>query len=309
MFDAAILSSGKAPTTSAMAESPATDPAALWAEFSPTLRGFLARRVPPGVDADDLVQEVFLRVIRHAGSLWRVDRPEAWLYQIARNALNDALRTRLRRDSRTDTLEGDLPAAPDPAAERAAEAELAPCLTAMIGRLDEPYRTAITLTTLHGVSQAEAARLLGTSSSGMKSRVQRGRHRLREMLVRCCAIALDGRGGVMDFHRRHAGACGETSTSRPMRKTGVFIREAAMDSVTAEEVLMSTNDSTPVRPTSASLLFAAPNLCCGGPAPTGASACCARDAEVKSAGGAGCGCNAALSAPSEAAPPRTGCCA
>lgn len=186
------------------------DPAVLWAEFAPPLRGFLARRVPPGVDADDLVQEVFLRVLRHASSLRSTDRPEAWLFQIARNALRDVLRSRLRRDGRTDAIDDgdDLPAAPDAAAERAAEAELAPCLTSMVDRLPEPYRTAIRLTTLQGTSQAEAARQLGISNSGMKSRVQRGRDRLRDMLVQCCAIAVDVRGGVSDFAPRRAGTCG-----------------------------------------------------------------------------------------------------
>jgi RNA polymerase sigma-70 factor (ECF subfamily) len=170
----------------------------------------LARRVPPGVDPDDLVQEVFLRVIRHAGTLRSTDRPEAWLFQIARNALRDSLRARLRRDGRHDAIEGDddLAAEPDATAERAAEAELAPCLTSMVNRLPEPYRTAIGLTTLQGTSQADAARQLGISNSGMKSRVQRGRDRLRAMLVQCCAIAVDVRGGVSDFHLRSAGACG-----------------------------------------------------------------------------------------------------
>jgi RNA polymerase sigma-70 factor, ECF subfamily len=185
------------------------DPAALWAEFGPPLRSFLARRVPPGVEADDLVQDVFLRVVRNIGSMRSTHRPEAWLFQIARNALNDSLRARLRRDGRTDTLDTDLPAKPDTEAERAAEAELAPCLTAMIARLAEPYRTAITLTTLQGFTQADAARQLGTSLSGMKSRVQRGRAQLRQMLVRCCSIAVDVRGGVSDFHPRKPGPCGE----------------------------------------------------------------------------------------------------
>jgi len=98
-----------------------------------------------GVDADDLVQEVFVRVIRSLTSLRRTERPEAWLFQIARNALRDSLRARLRREGRTDALEVDPPAEPDAAADRAAEAELAPCLTAMVGRLAEPYRTAIRL--------------------------------------------------------------------------------------------------------------------------------------------------------------------
>jgi RNA polymerase sigma-70 factor (ECF subfamily) len=185
----------------------ATELTEIWAEFAPPLRAFLGRRVPPGVEAEDLVQDVFLRVIRHADTLRSAERPEAWLFQVARNALRDSLRVRLRRDGRTDTLDVDLPADTDEAADRAAEAELAPCLTAMIGRLAEPYRTAIRLTSLQGLTQAEAARLAGVSISGMKSRVQRGRDQLRGMLVRCCSIAVDVRGGVSDFHKRQPGAC------------------------------------------------------------------------------------------------------
>jgi RNA polymerase sigma-70 factor (ECF subfamily) len=209
MLEAVMAEDVREPGRAVGMEGAGADPAALWAEFAPPLRGFLARRVPPGVDADDLVQEVFLRVIRHAGTLRSTDRPEAWLFQIARNALRDSLRARLRRDGRNDAVESDddLAAAPDAAAERAAEAELAPCLTSMVNRLPEPYRTAITLTTVNGISQADAARQLGISNSGMKSRVQRGRDRLRDMLVQCCSIAVDVRGGVSDFHLRSAGAC------------------------------------------------------------------------------------------------------
>ena len=209
MLGAAMTEDPREPPRTAAMEGAAPDPAALWSEFAPPLRGFLARRVPPGVDADDLVQEVFLRVIRHAGSLRSTDRPEAWLFQIARNALRDSLRARLRRDGRNDAIESDddLAAEPDATSDRAAEAELAPCLTPMVNRLPEPYRTAITLTTLQGISQADAARQLGISNSGMKSRVQRGRDRLRQMLVQCCTIAVDVRGGVSDFHPRSAGAC------------------------------------------------------------------------------------------------------
>jgi RNA polymerase sigma-70 factor, ECF subfamily len=149
-----------------------------------------------------LLQDVFLRVVRHLGSLRATDRPEAWLFQIARNESHRALRVRQRRDGRTDALDTDVPAESDADAGRDAEAELAPCLTAMVDRLPEPYRSAITLTSIRGLTQAEAARTAGISLSGMKSRVQRGREHLREMLVRCCEIAVDVRGGVSDFYRR-----------------------------------------------------------------------------------------------------------
>jgi RNA polymerase sigma-70 factor (ECF subfamily) len=192
---------------------PAVDAATLWADFGPPLRRFLARRVPPGLEADDLLQDVFVRVVRKLGSLRDTGRPEAWLYQIARNALRDALRLRARRDERTDAVDGDLPDGHDAVDQRQAESELAPCLTGMVGRLTEPYRTAITLTSLQGVTQADAARLTGISVSGMKSRVQRGREQLRHMLVDCCAVALDVRGGVSDFHPRERGSCGARSNT------------------------------------------------------------------------------------------------
>jgi RNA polymerase sigma-70 factor (ECF subfamily) len=101
---------------------------------------------------------------------------------------------------------------------RESEAELAPCLTSMIGRLAEPYRTAIELTSIRGLTQTEAARQEGISISGMKSRVQRGREQLRQMLVRCCEIAVDVRGGVSDFHLRFDGA--SSGDNRPADTSG-----------------------------------------------------------------------------------------
>lgn len=202
------------PDTSSVAR----DSSTLWNDFAPPLRAFLARRVPSGMDADDLLQEVFVRVIRNLNTLRATERPEAWLFQIARNALRDSLRARQRRDGRTDTLDIDLPDDSDVASERASEVELAPCLTSMIGRLPEPYRSAIELTSIRGLTQADAAREAGVSLSGMKSRVQRGREQLRQMLVRCCEIQLDVRGGVSDFHLRSHGACEPApNTARPCR--------------------------------------------------------------------------------------------
>ena len=212
MVGGTVAESSSDPTGGPVGVPVPSDPSALWAAFAPPLRAFLARRVPPGVDPDDLLQEVFLRVVKHLGTLRATDRPEAWLFQIARNALRDSLRARQRRDGRTDALEIDLPAETDTAAVRQSEAELAPCLTSMIDRLPEPYRMAIELTSLRGLTQADAARHAGISISGMKSRVQRGREQLRQMLVRCCEIAVDVRGGVSDFHLRFDGACGGDQT-------------------------------------------------------------------------------------------------
>jgi RNA polymerase sigma-70 factor (ECF subfamily) len=193
---------------SSLPAGPAGDTTLMWAEFAGRLRAFVARRVPPGIEPDDVVQEVFLRVLRHLPSLRDAERIEGWLFQIARNALLDAMRERQRRDSRTDAIETDIPSPPEGEDERAAEAELAPCLTPMVARLAEPYRSAIELTSVQGLTQTEAASRAGVSVSGMKSRVQRARDRLKEMLLQCCEVDGDRRRGVADYHPRGSAACG-----------------------------------------------------------------------------------------------------
>lgn len=186
----------------------AGDTSRMWAEFAGRLRGFVARRVPPGIEPDDVVQEVYLRVLRHLPSLREAGRIEAWLFQIARNTLHDAMRARRRRDSRNDALEIDLPDETSVEEVRAAEAELAPCLAPMVARLAEPYRSAIELTSVNGLTQTEAAKRAGVSVSGMKSRVQRARDQLKQMLLRCCEIEVDRRRGIADYQVRPSAGCG-----------------------------------------------------------------------------------------------------
>jgi RNA polymerase sigma-70 factor (ECF subfamily) len=71
-----------------------------------------------------------------------------------------------------------------------------------VARLPSPYREAITLTELEGLTQREAAEMLGISVSGMKSRVQRGREKIREMFEECCRISVDCRGRVVECEPR-----------------------------------------------------------------------------------------------------------
>jgi RNA polymerase sigma-70 factor (ECF subfamily) len=75
----------------------------------------------------------------------------------------------------------------------------------MIDTLPPPDREALTLTELEGLSQREAAERLGMSYSGLKSRVQRGRAKLRAVLDRCCEVELDPRGAVITFRPRGNG--------------------------------------------------------------------------------------------------------
>ncbi len=184
---------------------------AVWSEISGRLRAFLARRVRDPEDVDDLLQEVFLRLHRASGTLVQADRLHAWLFQITRNALVDHYRAAAARRRHTGgTVDGELPEVVAEETDVARdEAELAGCLAPMLERLPEPYREAVRLTELDGVPQVDAAGRLGLSVSGMKSRVQRGRRLLRDLLLRCCEVDFDRRGGVASFRSREEGdGCG-----------------------------------------------------------------------------------------------------
>ena len=159
-----------------------------WKELDAKLRPFVARRVRSSADVDDVVQDVFLRIQRGASALRDDDRFGPWVYQVARSAIADHHRTA----TRNPLAQGD---APDESCvaddDGTAEEDLAAYVAMFVAMLPSPYREALTLTELEGVSQTDAAAMLGISVSGMKSRVQRGREQLREALEACCNIALD----------------------------------------------------------------------------------------------------------------------
>ncbi len=72
----------------------------------------------------------------------------------------------------------------------------------MIQRLPETYREAVILSEIKGLTQKEVAQMQGTSLSGAKSRVQRGRALLKEMLADCCRLEFDHKGRLCDYERK-----------------------------------------------------------------------------------------------------------
>jgi RNA polymerase sigma-70 factor (ECF subfamily) len=173
------------------------------AAIADAIRAFVARRVRPQ-DADDVTQDALLRLHRSATSLKDEDALEAWMYRIARNTIIDHHR---RSALRPDPIDPDDVAAlpsTDADSEPDAGAALAACLAPLLARVPDDYRQALELTDLGDLTQDEAAARLGLSTSGMKSRVQRARAQLRDMLVSCCEIELDRRGGITSYRPRHS---------------------------------------------------------------------------------------------------------
>ncbi len=177
-----------------------------WKDLDAKLRPFIARRVASPVDVDDVVQDVFLRMQRGLGGLRDDERFGPWVYQVARSAIAEHRRTIARHPvASSDGLEVGEVSPVDEDEDGAVERDLAVYVAPFIAMLPSPYREALTLTELEGMSQKDAAAMLGISVSGMKSRVQRGRLQLRGALEDCCKIALDARGRVIACEPRADG--------------------------------------------------------------------------------------------------------
>ncbi len=175
-----------------------------WRELAEQLRPFVARRLDASADVDDVLQEVFLRLQRGAEGLRDDQRFGPWVYRITRNAIVDHQRARARHPVVDAALADDAPVDSDDG-DDAAEQGLASCIAPFVAMLPSPYREALTLTELEGLTQRDAAEMLGISLSGMKSRVQRGRTQLRRALEGCCDIDVDVRGRVIGYTPRPDG--------------------------------------------------------------------------------------------------------
>ena len=180
----------------------APDSASLWRAFESQLRGYAARRVKES-ELDDVVQETFLRIHRALERGTEVRDLRGWVFQVLRSAIADHHRKRAR--SREDSAGEEIDDAPtDEHAEGANENErVGGWLPFFIEALPPTQREALRLVEIEGLSQAEAARRLGVPVATLKSRVQRGRKRVRELVQACCALKQDRRGNVIDWERRN----------------------------------------------------------------------------------------------------------
>ncbi len=181
-----VLRSMKSDTT--------TTPGNVWQSLSGELHAFIRSRVPTTSDADDILQDVFVRVIEKTSSLRQSDRIESWVYQTARNAIVDFYRRRTPQPA--DSVEDVVAQYLENSNENLNHA-VGAWLSAMTGKLPDKLRDAVRMYEVDGLSQLEIAKRLKISVSGAKSRVQRGRRELEVLLRGCCQLEIDTRGNVI----------------------------------------------------------------------------------------------------------------
>ncbi len=166
-----------------------------WNAHENELRNYLRHRSKDAHQADDLLQEVFVKAMQQGKQFCLLDNARAWLFQVARNALVDHFR--LRHDA--VELPEDLPQ-PKPAREPIQA--LSACVARVLSELTPEDRDIIEQCDLEGVKQKDYAATQNLSLAAVKSRLLRARERMRARMNTACQVRFDERGRVTDHVQR-----------------------------------------------------------------------------------------------------------
>jgi RNA polymerase sigma-70 factor, ECF subfamily len=163
----------------------------IWEEYAAKILAYFKAKVRRDDLAEDLRQEVFLRVHDNHQQLNSEQKLGNWLNVISRNVLVDHWKAIGRESKLTMDLD-----------QNRAEVEFTQaaidCLGGLILKLPIEYSEPLRMSELNGMKQKEVAEKLGLSISGAKSRIQRGRIMLRKSITTCCHIELNRRNELVD---------------------------------------------------------------------------------------------------------------
>lgn len=166
----------------------------LWEEMHDRLLRFILSRVNNPDDAQDILQTTFVKIHSGLESIRDSEKLESWVFQITRNCISDYY-----RQPGKVPLDESLPTYDDHNSDDPSS-EITLYVHDIVSSLPQIYRQAIEMVDYRGMSQQDAAKELGISVSGMKSRVQRSRAMVREIMLACCHFEFDSQGIVMEYY-------------------------------------------------------------------------------------------------------------
>ena len=171
----------------------------VWSQMQERLKSFVLRYTRDKAIAEDIVQDVFLKVHDKLPQLKEPDKISGWIFRIARNMITD----HFRRESKTNKLvdlnwDGD-------------DETLNDCvsffLREMLKSLPDKYRQALEFAEIEKMSQLQLAEKLNISYSGAKTRVQRARQMLKKKMQKAYHIRFDVYGNALSCGSRLPCGC------------------------------------------------------------------------------------------------------
>lgn len=162
----------------------------IWDSFNQRLSRFIAHRVSNKADAEDLLQEVFLKLHKNIDTLEDSEKLPQWIFSVTRNAITDYYR---KKGTNKETSFNDYQDIQNSDYKEDFK-QLKSCLHSFKKTMPENYKEVVELSDFQGVKQKEIAKRLGLSLPAVKSRVRRGRKMIKQHFVDCCKFEFDHNG-------------------------------------------------------------------------------------------------------------------
>jgi RNA polymerase sigma-70 factor, ECF subfamily len=166
----------------------------IWTDLYLELKKFISGKVKDIDATEDILQDVFLKIQLNIHTLTDCTKLTAWVYQITRNTIADHYRKTTNSEVQIDGF--DLAERDD---EEPLYHSLNNCINQKINMLSDKYKQAILLTYLKAYSQIKLAEELNISYSGAKTRVQRGREKLKDLILNCPNVETDSKGNLIAY--------------------------------------------------------------------------------------------------------------
>ena len=178
-----------------------TEITSIWNNFHKELKAFIQNKTRNAVDTDDILQDAFIRIINNWDKVNQSDNLRLYLYGIVRNTVYDHFK---KKNLFTGTIDSNEPFTAEET--RDLNATVADCcIKPFVNKLPTRYRDAMLITEFQDVSQKELAERLGISYSGAKSRVQRAKAKLKDLLLECCPYQSDVYGNIISNEKSDCG--------------------------------------------------------------------------------------------------------
>jgi len=170
----------------------------IWKEYHDRLLSFIQKRVNDNNMSEDILQDVFVKILAKIYTLRDTSKIQSWLYQVTRNAISDYYRDKKKADN-IPASSFDLEFENEDNMMKEVEGWVG-CL---IKGLPDIYREAVILSEIDGIPQKDIAKKLNISYPNARSRVQRGRHMLKDKLTKCCLFNVDVYGNILDYEGKN----------------------------------------------------------------------------------------------------------
>ena len=164
-----------------------------WTEYSQKLHSFIRTKISSHEDAEDILADVFLKLAKQTELSRIPHKLPNWLYLVTKNAIIDYYRTKKPTEELPTDLGQNEP-------DSQAISTFSACIYPIIEKLPDTYRLPILMSEIDGKTQRQVAAELNLSLPAVKSRILRGRKKLKDIMVRRCTLYFNGNGQLIDYN-------------------------------------------------------------------------------------------------------------